>query len=87
MFQVMHWALDMERTTEIEPRRIDAPMLFLTGSEDRVNSPGTVERIAGLFGGRATHEVLPGMGHWLIGEPGWEKLADRALAWLAERDL
>jgi len=22
------------------------------------------------------------MSHWLIGEPGWEKVCDRALAWL-----
>jgi hypothetical protein len=29
--------------------------------------------------------VLQGMGHWLIGEPGWEKLAERALGWLEEQ--
>jgi hypothetical protein len=27
------------------------------------------------------------MGHWLIGEPGWEKLADRALEWLKQQKL
>ena len=32
-------------------------------------------------------EVLPGMGHWLIGEPGWEKLVKRALGWLEEKKL
>jgi hypothetical protein len=42
-------------------------------------------RIAALFGGRATNEVLPGMGHWLIGEPGWEALANRTLNWLEEK--
>jgi non-heme chloroperoxidase len=61
---------------------VTAPILFLTGSEDRINPPSTVARIAALYGARATNEVLHGMGHWLIGEPGWEKLADRALGWL-----
>ena len=28
--------------------------------------------------------VLPGMGHWLMGEPGWETVAEVCLAWLAE---
>jgi hypothetical protein len=27
------------------------------------------------------------MGHWLIGEPGWEKLAARALDWLKAKSL
>jgi pimeloyl-ACP methyl ester carboxylesterase len=62
-------------------------MLFLTGSEDRLNPPSTVERIAALYNGHVTAEVLDGMGHWLIGEPGWEKLAERALAWLKEQKL
>ena len=44
-------------------------------------------RIAALYSDRATSEVLQGMGHWLIGEPGWEKLAERALVWLKERGL
>jgi hypothetical protein len=41
-----------------------------------------VAKVAELYGKRATNEVVEGMGHWLIGEPGWEKLAARALKWL-----
>ena len=54
---------------------------------DKINPPSTVENIAKLYGDRATTEVLDGMGHWLIGEPGWEKLAERALAWLKVQKL
>ena len=43
---------------------------------------GVNQRIAALYEGNATAEVLNGMGHWLIGEPGWEHLAERALEWL-----
>jgi hypothetical protein len=46
-----------------------------------------VARIAALYKDRATAEVLDGMGHWLIGEPGWERLAVRALKWLEEQKL
>lgn len=87
MHEIMHWALDMNRTTEVEVAAVTAPMLFLTGSEDRVNSPGTVARIAARFGAGATAEVLEGRGHWLHGEPGWEELAHRALDWLKARKL
>jgi hypothetical protein len=42
-------------------------------------------RIAALYRDRATNEVLPGMGHWLIGEPGWDALATRVLSWLDKK--
>ena len=86
-FEVMTWALDMNRASEVEPDAVTCPMLFLTGSEDRINPPSTVARIAERYGTRATAEVLPGMGHWLIGEPGWEILADKALGWLKSQKL
>ena len=59
-------------------------MLHLAGGEDRLNPPGTVERIATLYGSFARYEKFPGMSHWLVGEPGWEKIADRALSWLKD---
>jgi pimeloyl-ACP methyl ester carboxylesterase len=84
-FEIMNWGLDMRRASEVDHARIACPLLLLTGSDDRINPPTTVMRVAALFGARATNEVLPGMGHWLIGEPGWEALADRTLNWLEEK--
>jgi non-heme chloroperoxidase len=78
-FEIMNWGLDINRASEVEPEKITAPLLLLSGSEDRINPPTTVERIAARYKGRATHEVLNGMGHWLIGEPGWERIPERAL--------
>lgn len=86
-FEIMNWALDMNHASAVEADAVTAPLLFLTGGEDRINPPSTVARIAALYGDRATAEVLPGMGHWLIGEPGWEKLVTRILLWLAEKKL
>lgn len=86
-FEIMNWGLDLNHASGVDADHVTAPLLFLTGSEDRINPPSTVARSAALYGSRATAEVLDGMGHWLIGEPGWEKLADRALAWLKTRGL
>ena len=83
-FELLHWALDMRRASEVDARKVECPLLFLAGETDRISPPGTVERAAGLYKGRASCETLPGMSHWLVGEPGWEKVCDRALAWLAE---
>jgi pimeloyl-ACP methyl ester carboxylesterase len=85
-FEVMNWGLDMNRASEVEASAVTCPILFLTGAEDRINPPTTVARIAARYA-KAEHVVFDGMGHWLIGEPGWERLADRALAWLGENKL
>lgn len=82
-FEVLHWGLDMRRASEVDVRKVTSPLLFLTGAGDRISPPGTVRRAAALYKGLATYETLPDMSHWLVGEPGWEKVCDRALAWLA----
>lgn len=81
-FQALHWGLDMGRHSEVDAGKVTCPMLLLAGAEDRICPPSTVERIAARYGARATYEKIPGMGHWLLGEPGWEAVADRALTWL-----
>ena len=72
----------MGRASEVDVVKWHCPLLFLTGSEDRINPPGTVERTAALYKDRAQFEDLPGMSHWLIGEPGWEEVCERCLVWL-----
>ena len=54
-FETMHWGLDMRRAAEVDTAKI-CPLLVLAGGEDRINPPGTVERVAALYGDRATYE-------------------------------
>ena len=81
-FEVMQWALDMRRASHVRARDVACPVLCLVGSDDRINPPSTVSRIAARYQGRALFEQFDGFSHWLIGEEGWEKIAARALGWL-----
>lgn len=81
-FEVLHWGLDMARASEVDAAKVTCPLLFLTGENDRISPPGTVERTAALYKGGAQFEIVPDMSHWLVGEPGWEHVCDRSLAWL-----
>jgi pimeloyl-ACP methyl ester carboxylesterase len=84
-FEILHWGLDMRHAGEVDARKVACPLLFLTGADDRINPPGTVRRAAALYRDLATYETLPNMSHWLVGEPGWEKICDRVLSWLSDR--
>jgi non-heme chloroperoxidase len=81
-FEIMHWALDAKHASRVNARDVACPVLCLTGSHDKINPPSTVQRIAARYESRALFEEIKGHSHWLIGEPGWEKVADRSLAWL-----
>jgi len=83
-FETMHWGLDPTRATRVAAADVTCPVLCITGSDDRMNPPGTVRRIAARYRDKGTFEEAKGHSHWLIGEPGWEKVAVRAVEWMSE---
>jgi pimeloyl-ACP methyl ester carboxylesterase len=65
-----------------------APLLIIAGELDR-----TVEAKMNLANfrkyGRSTavtdYREFPGRTHWIVGQPGWEEVADYAMDWLAKQ--
>jgi len=56
------------------------PMLVLGAERDVLVPPSEVEQAARFFGSEA--EIFPGMGHVMMLETGWQKVADRIIEWL-----
>ncbi len=83
-FEIMHWAFDAKRAALVHAESVTCPILCFAGSHDRINPPSTVRRIAERYKGRAIFEEVDGHSHWLVGEPGWEKIAARAIKWIGE---
>lgn len=83
-FEIMHWPLDLNRATQIDARAVTCPILCMVGSRDRINPPATVRRVAQRYKGRVVYDEVRDHSHWLIGEPGWEKIATRTLEWLGD---
>lgn len=79
--QTLNWWLDPFMTTSVGPGPLEAPTLALVGELDVVHPPPTVAMTAERIGGSC--EVLPGMSHWLVGEAGWERVAERVADWLS----
>jgi pimeloyl-ACP methyl ester carboxylesterase len=85
VFEIMYWMMDWRRTTFVDPGRVTCPMLVVAGAKDRVNTARTVRRIAQRYRRVADFEEFRDHAHWLIGEPGWEGLAEMCRNWLVER--
>lgn len=78
--EVLNWWLDPFMTTSVGVGPLPAPSLCIAGDRDVVHPAATVRQTAERIGGRFT--VMAGMSHWLIGEEGWEEVAEAALTWL-----
>ena len=79
MWETLNWWLDPFMTTSVGAVR--APVLAMAGERDLIHPPATVRQTTAKLGGMM--QVMPGMSHWLIGEPGWERVAAACLEWMA----
>jgi len=83
LWETLNWWLDPMTTTSVPPSAIQAPVLALSGERDHIHPPATVVQVAERLGGE--FEVMKGMSHWLIAEPGWEAVAGACLGWLEQK--
>lgn len=67
-------------TFKIDFAKVKCPALVVGGRDDRIVAPQLVEWTANKLGVAA--RIYEGHAHWLLGEPGWEKIAADAVAWL-----
>jgi pimeloyl-ACP methyl ester carboxylesterase len=81
----LYWQGALGIGTAIQPKNPNrAPLLLITGKEDRTIVPSMtqatylVQRQAASITGFKT---FPGRSHFLLAEPGWEEVADFAIEW------
>jgi pimeloyl-ACP methyl ester carboxylesterase len=69
----------------VDPRRVRRSMLVLAGDDDRFVPLRVARRVATRYG--ASLRVMPGRGHLMMQEPGWEEPAAAIDEWLREVGL
>jgi pimeloyl-ACP methyl ester carboxylesterase len=71
--------LDMLLFVRAHPRRVQTPLLVLGGERDTIFTAAQVRRTARAYGTQA--EIFAGMGHDLMLDAGWERVADSIDTW------
>jgi pimeloyl-ACP methyl ester carboxylesterase len=88
VMETVQWWLDHSMASAAPVYRIACPVLAIGGGQDRVNPPSTIKRLVGRFPhGQAEYCQFDEMSHWLIGEPEWPQVAEKALMWLAAQGV
>jgi len=80
--EIGFWFLDSKRASAVDASKIKCPMLVISGSEDRITPASIVEKIAKKYEPLSTYRSFDNHAHWVIGEPGWQEIADYISAWL-----
>jgi pimeloyl-ACP methyl ester carboxylesterase len=76
------WQLDRRHATRVDAAGIRCPILIVSASNDRLTPAPVVRKTAVLLGSKTELREFPGHGHWVVGEPGWEEIADFVADWL-----
>lgn len=75
------WYLDPNRAAWVPADKVTCSLYVVAGRLDRVTPAITVRRTARRYKNAELVE-LPNHAHWVLGEPGWEKIARDASAWI-----
>jgi pimeloyl-ACP methyl ester carboxylesterase len=83
-FQAGFWFLDRRHAARVEAARVTCPVLVVTGAEDRLVHKSSARQVAQRYAPRCSYHEFPDHAHWLVGEPGWEEVADDISEWLGQ---
>jgi pimeloyl-ACP methyl ester carboxylesterase len=68
----------------VDSSKLTCPLLIISGSEDKITPPHVVKKIAEKYDPLSTYMEIGGHAHWLIREPGWEKVAAYIYTWIKQ---
>ena len=69
------------KAIEVDVKKINMPILVVAGQEDRI-TPAVNSLKAASYYNEAGFYSYEGHAHWIISEPGWEKVAQEISTWI-----
>lgn len=84
VFQIGFWFFDPKKSSKINFKKINAPVLILAGGKDRITPASSAETLQRKISDSDSKLfIYPDNAHILTKEVGWEKKADEILMWLS----
>ncbi|MCJ7784404.1 MAG: alpha/beta hydrolase [Desulfobacterales bacterium] len=83
-FEIGFWLFDSKGAARVDESKVTCPVLIVAGEKDRITPASVTRKIAEKYKGVATYKELSGHAHWVIGEPGWQQIAEYIEEWLRQ---
>lgn len=85
--EIGFWLLDLGGASRVNAAAVTCPVLVVGAAEDRITPVAVTRKIAQKYANVSTYREVAGHAHWVIGETGWEDIAETVHRWLAEEAL
>jgi len=80
--EIGFWLFDSKGAARVDESKITCPVLVVSGVEDRITPASISRKVANKYKTVSTYKEFENHGHWIIGEPGWEKIAEIVSDWI-----
>ena len=70
------------RSCAVDPSSVTCPVLVIAGAEDRITPVSVVRKVAAKYKAVSTYKEFENHAHWVVGEPGWQEIAEFAADWI-----
>ncbi len=85
--EIGYWPFDPKRASSVDESRVTCPVLVIAGRLDRITPASVARKIAKKYKAVSTYKEFKNHAHWVVGEPGWQEVADYASTWLTEQKI
>lgn len=82
LLQVGFPVFDSEKASRVDERGMTVPLLVIGAAHDNLVPSSVVKRIHGKYRANAVYREYDNHAHFIISEPGWERVAGDIYAWL-----
>ncbi len=87
LFEMLFWHLDQRCASFVHLDAVRCPVLVIGAAHDRVTPAVSCRQLALRMWRTAEYRQFDDNGHWLVGEPGWEAVAEACLDWTAHLNV
>lgn len=83
--EIAFWLLDPQKASRVDETKITIPTLTVAGTQDHITPASVVRRVAKKYRNKGgDFKEFSNHAHWVLGEPGWEEVAEFCLKWIEE---
>jgi len=82
--EIGFWPFDIKRAARVNASKVICPMLVISGAKDRITPAKVVKKVAYKYRHVSEYKEFNYHAHWIIGEQGWEEVADYIANWLEQ---
>ena len=80
--EIGFWLFDFKGGSKVDQTHVTCPVLVIAGAQDRITPVSVVRKVALKYKPVSTYKEFENHAHWVVSEPGWEKIVEYAADWM-----